>query len=278
MMTRRERLMATLRGEPVDRPAVSFYEIGGWKFDINDPDPFNIYNSPDWWPLIRLAEEETDLIRMMKAERSEADNNCWHAFFKERTYIQNGSRYAQLTLNVAGRTMTSVSRRDPETATVWTIEHLLKDINDIKAYLQLPDQAFAYDYRVEHLLAEEQQLGDAGIVMVDVGDPMAQIGSLLSMQDYTVLGITEPRLFHQLLEKVARSCVPDGRAGFHGLLWAAVADSGFRIRLTAFSSTTLLQRIRFPLHHTYGKNHPKAWWLCPYPLSWQTQGHSSEYR
>ena len=64
-MTRRERLMATLRGQPVDRPAVSFYEIGGWTFDIHDPDPFNIYNSPDWWPLIRLAEEETDLIRLI---------------------------------------------------------------------------------------------------------------------------------------------------------------------------------------------------------------------
>ncbi len=44
-MTRRERLMATLRGEPVDRPAVSFYEIGGWKLDPDDPDPFSIYNS-----------------------------------------------------------------------------------------------------------------------------------------------------------------------------------------------------------------------------------------
>jgi len=29
-MTRRERLMATLRGEPVDRPPVSFYEISSF--------------------------------------------------------------------------------------------------------------------------------------------------------------------------------------------------------------------------------------------------------
>ena len=41
-MTRRERLMATLRGEPVDRPAVSFYEIGGFQSDPADPDPYNI--------------------------------------------------------------------------------------------------------------------------------------------------------------------------------------------------------------------------------------------
>ena len=30
--------MATLRGEPVDRPAVSFYEIGGWRLDPDNPE------------------------------------------------------------------------------------------------------------------------------------------------------------------------------------------------------------------------------------------------
>ena len=37
-MTRRERLMATMRGEPVDRLAVSFYEINGLDEDDNDPE------------------------------------------------------------------------------------------------------------------------------------------------------------------------------------------------------------------------------------------------
>ncbi len=37
-MTRRERLMATLKGEAVDRPAVNFYEIGGFLINPNDLD------------------------------------------------------------------------------------------------------------------------------------------------------------------------------------------------------------------------------------------------
>ncbi len=41
-VSRRERLMATLRGEPVDRPAVNFYEVGGFKVDPSDPDELNI--------------------------------------------------------------------------------------------------------------------------------------------------------------------------------------------------------------------------------------------
>ncbi len=51
-MTRRERLIATLRGEPVDRPAVSFYEIGGFSINRDDPDAYNIYNAPSWQPLL----------------------------------------------------------------------------------------------------------------------------------------------------------------------------------------------------------------------------------
>jgi hypothetical protein len=169
MMTRRERLMATLRGEPVDRPAVSFYEIGGWKLDPDDADPFNIYNSSDWRPLLRLAEEETDLIRMLGPQRKPAADNRWDEFFSVDTYLENGSRYTRQTLTVAGRTMTSLSRRDPEVSTTWTLEHLLKDIDDVQAYLQLPDEVWAQEYSVEPLLAEEAALGEAGIVMVDVG-------------------------------------------------------------------------------------------------------------
>ncbi|MEI6166138.1 MAG: hypothetical protein WCS52_03000 [bacterium] len=41
MMTRRERLMATLQGKSVDRPAVSLYELGGFRIDPGDPDPYN---------------------------------------------------------------------------------------------------------------------------------------------------------------------------------------------------------------------------------------------
>ncbi len=208
MMTRRERLMATLRGEAVDRPAVSFYEIGGWKFDVTDPDPFNIYNSPDWGPLIRLAEEESDLIRMMGPQRVKAAGNCRDEFFHEQVYMQDGSEYTRQTLTVAGRTMSSLSRRDPDVSTVWDVEHLLKDSDDVRAYLQLPDQVFAYEYSVQALLAEEEELGDAGIVMVDVGDPIAHTAALFSMEDYTVFALTEPALFHRLLEKHAGHIYP----------------------------------------------------------------------
>ena len=51
-MTRRERILATLRGDQVDRPAVSFYELNGLDENPSNNDPFNIYSHPSWRPLI----------------------------------------------------------------------------------------------------------------------------------------------------------------------------------------------------------------------------------
>jgi len=203
--------MATLRGEPVDRPAVSFYEIGGFKLEPANTNPYNIYNAPDWEPLLRLAEERTDLIRMMSPVRARsidptgsASSSVWREFFREETVEQNDYRITKTTLTVAGRTMTQTTKRERDVDTVWTTEHLLKDTADVETYLQIPDEAFAEKVDVTPLEAEELALGDKGIVMVDTEDPLCAAAALFSMEDYTVLAFSEPVLFHRLLEKMAR--------------------------------------------------------------------------
>ncbi len=202
-MTRRERLMATLRGEPVDRPAVNFYEIGGFDVDPTNPDEFNVYNSPDWRPLLQLAEEQTDLIRMRSAKTEPAPGNCRGEFFTTEQYEKDGSRFARTTLRVGGREMTSLSRRSPDTDTDWALEHLLKDTDDAKAYLELPDEVFAYEPDVADMAVEDERLGDRGIIMVDTGDPLCAAAELFSMGEYTIFALTEQELFHKLLEKHA---------------------------------------------------------------------------
>lgn len=219
--------MATLRGDPVDRPPVNFYEIGGWILDPDDPDPFNIYNGPGWRELIHLAETETDLIRMMAPARRPAPENCLDAFQTTSSTVEDGVRTTRTTLTVGGRTLTSVTRRDAGVATVWTLEHLLKSPEDVAAYVQLPDEAFAYEVSVENLRAEDARLGDAGIVMVDVADPLCRAASLFAMEDYTVLALTDPPLFHRLLEKFARVTYPvveQVARDFPGHLWRVVGS------------------------------------------------------
>jgi len=228
-MTRRERLMATLRGEPVDHPAVSFYEIGGFKVERANPDPYNIYNAPEWARLLRLAEERTDLIRMISPVRARsidptgsAASSVWQEFFHEETVEQNDCRITKTTLTVAGRTMTQTTKRERDVDTVWTTEPLLKDTADVEAYLQVPDEAFAEKVDVAPLEAEDVALGNKGIVMVDTEDPLCAAAALFSMEDYTVLAFSEPALFHRLLEKMARRIharTAEVSRRFPGRLW-----------------------------------------------------------
>ncbi len=219
--------MATLRGEPVDRPAVSFYEIGGIAMDPDDPGPFNVHSGPGWRDLLQFAEEETDLIRMRGPGLRPAPGNCMDAFRTVEVEVRDGSRFTRTTLWVGGRTLTSLTRHDPDVETVWTLEHLLKGPEDAEAYLQLPDGAFAQEVSVDALQAEEARLGDAGIVMVDIADPLCHAASLFSVADYTVLALTEPALFHGLLEQAARHVYPVVESvaqSFPGHLWRVVGS------------------------------------------------------
>jgi hypothetical protein len=233
MMTSRERLMATLRGEGVDRPAVNFYEIGGFQIDPSDPDEFNVYNDPSWQPLLQLAEEHTDLIRMrspIRRRSHEVEGGCdaeraanrRDEFFIIEKYEEDGCRFNRKTVKIGGRTLTSLTRRSPDIDTIWTLEHLLKDTDDLRAYLELPDEVFTEEVDVSGLVEEDERLGGRGIVMVDTEDPICAAAALFSMEDFTILALTEQELFGRLLEKLSRyihAMTEKTAKAFGGHLW-----------------------------------------------------------
>jgi|WetSurMetagenome_2_1015567.scaffolds.fasta_scaffold01101_8 hypothetical protein len=211
-MTRRERLNATLRGDTVDRPAVNFYEIGGFLVNPDDPDEYNIYNSPSWQPLLDLAENHTDIIRLVSPVRAQS-HLSWDGsehtgirrqFVEEKVWEENNSRFSRLTFKIGRKELTSLTRRDKNLDTVWTVEYLLKNADDVKLFLELPDEIFEEKFDIAHLYDQEKKLGESGIVMVDTEDPVCAVASLFNLEDFSVFAFTEPVLCHKLLEKHAR--------------------------------------------------------------------------
>ena len=207
-MNRRARLMATLRGEPVDRPPVSFYELNGLDEDPDNSDPFNIYNDPSWAPLIPLTREKTDRIVMRSVPFRNAPPGPVRELTTVETYCEGGSRITTRTVRAAGRTLVERTRRDPDVNTVWTTEHLLKDADDLRAWIDLPEAEPGGEPDVSTVLAAEQKLADAGIVMIDVGDPLCAVASLFDLGEYTVIAMTEQALFRRALDKIARRLYP----------------------------------------------------------------------
>jgi uroporphyrinogen-III decarboxylase len=88
------------------------------------------------------------------------------------------------------------------------IEHLLKDVDDLKAYLSLPAPALGEEIDTSGVLQAEAALGDSGIVLIDTPDPLCMAASLFHMEEYTIIALTEPVLFHQLLERFAELLFP----------------------------------------------------------------------
>jgi len=143
-------------------------------------------------------------------------------FFKTEKYVEKGCRFKSTTLKIGGRNMTALTRRSPEVDTVWTVEHLLKNTDDLKAYLELPDEVFAEQVNVANLVEEDKKLGDRGIVMVDTEDPICAAASLFSMEDFTIIALTEQKLFHRLLEKLSSHIyarTEEAAKAFPGHLW-----------------------------------------------------------
>ena len=120
------------------------------------------------------------------------------------TWFENGSRYARQSVRCGSRSLTATTRRDPDVNTLWQIEHLLKDADDLLAYLELPHGRATTESRTAPVCIEaERMLGDTGIAMIDTPDPLCLAAGLFDMATYTIIAATEPRLFHRLLERFA---------------------------------------------------------------------------
>lgn len=221
-MNRHERLMATLRGEPVDRPAVSFYEINGLDERPDDPDPFNIYSHPSWAPLIELAREKSDRIVMRSVPLRGAGHDPLAECTTVETWTEGTTRYTRRTIRCGRRVFTATDRRDQDVNTTWRLEHFLKGPDDLRAWLELPAAVYAGEPDMTGVLAAEAALGDSGIVMIDTPDPLCLAADLFPMADYTVVAATEPALFHRLLERFAAVLWPKTEAvaaAAPGRLW-----------------------------------------------------------
>jgi hypothetical protein len=184
-MTRRERLIATLRGEPVDRPAVSFYEINGLDQDPADRDPFNIYAHPSWRPLIDLARDRTDRIVMRGVAFAPITLDPIDAVSETVSVVRNGSRFTTRRLRTPGRILTARTRRDPDVNTVWTEEHLLKDAADLDAFLALPPAAF--EEKVKRAIAEGTAGDGRGFVLMPSACPYGKRLSPTALKNYETM-------------------------------------------------------------------------------------------
>ena len=223
-MTRRERLTATLQGNAVDRPAVSFYELDSLDFNRpQDSDPFYVYSHPSWRPLVELVREKVDRIVIRGAAFEDLLPDPLKHLAEDETWIdEKGSRITRRRIEAGGRTLTMQTRRDPDVDTVWTTEPLLKTVDDLDAFLDLPEFDSGEAVNSAAVLDAEAALGDTGIVMIDIPDPLHLSASLFELGQYTIIATTEQQRFRRLLDRFFDLLLPKIEAvaqALPGRLW-----------------------------------------------------------
>src|SRR5690606_13390551 len=106
--------------------------------------------------------------------------------------------------------------------TIWTVEPLLKDVDDLQAFLDLPAPQPDGIPDIAPVRAAEAALGDTGIVMIDTLDPLCQAAALFDMETYTIIAMTEQPLFQRLLDRFAVTLLAKTEAvakALPGRLW-----------------------------------------------------------
>lgn len=219
-MNRRERLMASIAGKSVDRPPVSFYEINGEE-DIYDENPFNIYSDSSWKPLIELARDKTDRIIMKNPPINELLSEPENVVHKSNI-DENGSKICETTIQTRSRSLKKVTRRDTDVNTVWVLEHLLKNAEDLKSWLDWYNPVKIKSADVSDLEEAENKIGDSGVLMANISDPICELASMFDMEEFLILAMTEKDLFHKALEKILEAtlpCIEEVAKKFPGRMW-----------------------------------------------------------
>ncbi len=212
-MTRKERLLATYKGEKVDRPPVCFYELDGFTQDYDNKDAFNVYSDSSWKGLIDLTREKTDRIVLKHVSFKNRPTTALEKVTRHDSYYdEEGSLCSNIFYDLPDRTLTRRTRRELDIDTIWTIEHQLKGIDDLKAWLELPEVEDVGVPDADEILAIEEAIGETGLVSLDTGDALCEAAELFSMGDFTIIAMTEPDLFKQLLDRIQRRKVKEIQA------------------------------------------------------------------
>ena len=171
--TSRERLLRTFRREPVDRVPISTYEMTGC-----NPDSW-YEQQPSYAGLLEFIRKSTDCMLGCWYDRP---NLALKGLRTEENWEEGELLFTRVTLHTPKGDLTALYRRQEDVHTTWTIEHFLKNIEDLDKWLSIPYRPA--EVNVERMRKAGERIGDDGIVVVETGDPILVIAELFSFQDF----------------------------------------------------------------------------------------------
>ena len=211
-MTRKQRIFAALRREPVAAVPFATYNLHPYADSAHRQDP-------SYHELLDLVENHAGMyckrslppVRSAAANPSDASRPA--ARGPQRRYVEQVKQDGQLTVVTTTLTtprgdLRSVTVRPADQPAMVT-EHFIKTDDDIDRYLSLPWEPPHYDAAPLRAFADE--LGDRGVVVVTYSDPMYAAASLFDFGEYCIRYATRPATLRRLVDHLFAQIAEDTR-------------------------------------------------------------------
>jgi len=192
-MTSRERILTALACRPPDRVPVSTYELVGFNTRAFEN------KEPSYAALMQAIREHTDCLCMW--------NPRGNATFLESAYpVEMDVETEELgdatithrTLHTPKGDLTCTHKEVRNVYTVWVTEHWCKNLDDVDKALSIPYVPVTYDASDYARITEE--VGDRGIIMPSLADPLWLAADLMEFGEYTVWALAETDHFARTVE------------------------------------------------------------------------------
>ena len=194
-MNSKQRLLTALRGGQPDRVPISTYELVGHNSESFEN------QDPSYKRLMDVIRAKTDCMCMwnpgsdwtflLSANEVEIESNVRK---------NNGSTTTRYTLRAPGGTLISETKVNDDVHTVWQTQHWCKTPADIDIALSVPFKPLTFDF--SDLARARAEVGDHGIIMASVGDPVLYAASLMEFGEFTVWAMEEPEHFERTLRRL----------------------------------------------------------------------------
>lgn len=191
--TSRDRLLAALKCQPIDRVPISCYTLVGW--DIESW----YYRQPSYERLLKLVRESTDCFFLNSLPQLSFGNpadavigsadEMGSEIYTVKKWREKNSEFSRKTIHTPKGDLTSLYRQDDSIFTVWALEYPLKTIEDIDKFLSV-DWAFD-NIDMSKFAASQKKLGHNGLLMPTLSDPICIAAMLFEMGNFLVNAVTE---------------------------------------------------------------------------------------
>lgn len=114
--------------------------------------------------------------------------------------LEGKSTFTEYIIKTPKGDIKKLSRVDNDIHTSWTLEHFIKTEEDYEKYMSMP-----YDIKkpdCSHLKEIEKQLGDKGIILITIGDPICTAAEVFEFGNFTVWALTKTEKIKKMLDKI----------------------------------------------------------------------------